>query len=212
MKKIVAVLAGALLVLGACSSGDDTSSDETTTTVAAAPSKDDAASRLLVVEDLASSDALDAPWEAGDVSEGVDITLPSCIDEDTVATDDTAAAKFVTQNDLKLPSLEQHLTGYAGTGAQDAFDDAAERLDGCDPEFVFQGEPAVGTITRVELPGLPAGAVAWRTAVTIAGAQVAITSIHVVDGDYEMSLVHVDIGEPDPAKLTGYATTAAAKL
>lgn len=213
MKRSVALCAVVVALVSGCSSGDDSSSEETTTTsAAAAPSKEDAAARLLVLADLASADALDAPWVAGDVSEGVDITLPSCIDEDAVATDDTAAAKFVTQNDLKLPSLEEHLTGYAGDGASDAFDAAAARLDGCDPEFVFQGEPAVGTISRLDLPGLPPGAAAWRTAVTIAGAQVAITSVHLVDGDWEMSLVHVDIGTPDPAKLADLANDAAAKL
>lgn len=212
MRKLCVVLVVAIALAGGCSSGDDASSEDTTTTSAGAPSKDESASRLLVVEDLASSDALDAPWVEGDVSEGVDITLPSCIDEDPISTDDTAAAKFVTQNDLKLPSLEQHITGYAGSGAQDAFDEAARRLDGCDPQFVFQGEPAVGTIERIDLPGLPAGAAAWRTAVTIAGAQVAITTVHVVAGEYEMSLVHVDIGNPDPATIGGFVTKAAAKL
>src|SRR5688572_10389679 len=129
-------VAGAVLglaLVGACSSGDDDDAgtvDESTTTTEAI----DLEAALLTPEDLATGDALDVGWLAGDVSAGVEIDLPECILE--APTGGThAEAKLVTNNDLKLPSLEEDLSVYDGAEATAAFTAAATRLDACVPEF-----------------------------------------------------------------------------
>ncbi len=101
---------------------------------------------------------------------------------------------------------------FEGSGAASAFDAAAARLDGCQPEFSYQGTPAVGEIERLPLTLGGERSGAWRTTVTIAGAGVAITTIQVQDGDHLTSLVHVDLGVPDPALLEGYVAKAVGKL
>ena len=207
MKKTAAVLVVAL-ALAACGGDDSSSSDDTTTTTSV-----DVDAMLLVPEDLNSDDALDAKWLVGDVSEGVDITLPDCIDEellDPAPADGTA--KLVRETEFKLPSVEQHVGAWTGNGAKAAYDAAIARLDACDPQFTYQGAPSAGTIARFDLPAVGDESVAWRTNVTIAGAPISITSIHVLVGDVEMSIVHTDLNTPDPAELARIATTAAAKL
>ena len=207
IKKTVAVLVVAL-ALAACSSSDDSSSDDTTTTTSV-----DVDAMLLVPEDLNSDDALDAKWLVGDVSEGVDIELPACIDEELL---DPAPvdgkAKLLRETEFKLPSVEQHIGAWTGDGAKAAYDAAVARLDACDPQFTYQGTPSAGTIARFDLPAVGDQSVAWRTNVTIAGSPVSITSIHVLVGDLEMSIVHTDLNTPDPAELGEIATKAAAKL
>jgi hypothetical protein len=207
--KTVAGAVLAIALLGACGGGDDDSDavDESTTTTAAV----DLDAALLTPEDLATGDALDAGWIVGDVSAGVEIDLPDCLIE-TPSGGTHAEAKLVTDNDLKLPSLEEDLSSYDGGGSADAFTAAATRLDACDPTFVFQGTPATGTIDRLPLTIDADESAAWRTTVNIAGVDVAITTIHVVEGDIELSFVHVDTGTPDAAVLEGYVTKALAKL
>lgn len=208
MKKVLAVLAGAVLVLGACSGDDDTSSDGATTTTSV-----DVDAMLLVPADLNSDDALDAKWAVGDVSEGVDIVLPDCIDEELLEPAPVdGRAKLVRETEFKLPSVEQHVGAWTGNGAKAAYDAAVARLDACDPQFTFQGTPSAGTIARFDLPAVGDESVAWRTNVTIAGAPVSITSIHVLVGDLEMSIVHTDLNTPDPAELAAIAAEATAKL
>lgn len=204
----------AVALVAGCSSGDDSGSGGSTTTTDRAPSSQrEVEAKLLTPADLASDDPLDVPWLVGDVSEGVDIVLPDCIDEELVEPAPTdGSAKLVSATDFKLPSLEQRLGAWTGDGAKAAFDAAVERLDGCDPQFTYQGTPSAGVIARLDLPPLGDESVAWRTVVTIAGAEVNITTIHVLVGDLEMSLVHTDITTPDPATLAEIAATAAAKL
>lgn len=211
--KLVAV-ALVIAVLGACGGGDDDdATDPTTTTTEAGPTKADAAAHVLLLEDFASADALDAKWEEGDVTAGVPIELPACIDEELQETDTTALAKFVTVNEFHLPSVDQRVTAYAGDGAAEAFDAAVARLDGCaEPEFIYDGAPAKGTTLRLDLPAAGDRSQAWRTTVTIAGAQVSITTMHVVQDDLEMSIVHTDIAQPDQAKLEALLEKATARL
>jgi hypothetical protein len=207
MKKTAAVLVVAL-ALAACGGDDSSSSDDTTTTTSV-----DVDAMLLVPEDLNSDDALDAQWAVGDVSQGVDIVLPDCIDEELLAPAPTdGTAKLIRQTEFKLPSVEQHIGAWAGDGAKAAYDAAVARLDACDPQFTYQGAPSAGTIARFDLPAVGDESVAWRTNVTIAGAPVSITSIHVLVGDVEMSIVHTDLNTPDPAELAQIAATAADKL
>ena len=212
MRRGAAVLA--VLLLAACGGGGDSSSDDTTTTtVDRTAAKADLTGRLLTPADLAPSDPLDKKWLVGDVAEGVDIQLPSCvveeIDPKAIA---GAEAKLVLDSPLHLPSLEEGIDTYAKGGAETAFAAAEQRLDGCTPEFVYQGTPSAGHIERLPLTLPGTESAAWRTTVTIAEAPVAITSIHVRQGDVELSLVHVDIGTPDVAVLEGYAAKAVAKL
>lgn len=208
------LVGGAVLVggLAGCGGDDGGSGDDvaTTTTVDAAAELEGV---LLTPEDLASDDPLDAPWIEGDPSAGVDIDLPECVLEEPPA-DATASAevRLVTQNDLKLPSLEEDVSVFDGSGAADAFAAAEARLDGCTPTFVFQGTPSDGTIERLPLTLPGEQAAAWRTTVEIAGTAVSITNIHVQDDDHELALTHVDLGTPDPAVLEGYATQALSKL
>jgi hypothetical protein len=213
MGKSLVALVVVVALLGACSSGDDDTAADGTTTTAAGASQGDVDAALLVAADLASDDPLDGVWLVGDVAEGVDIVLPECIDEELLdPAPADGAAKFVTQSDLKLPSLEQHIGGYSGDGAAAAFDAAVARLDGCEPEFTFQGTPSSGVIERLELPALGDESAAWHTTVTIAGTSVDITSFHVRDGDLEMSLVYTFVGTPDTAVIADLFTRAAAKL
>jgi hypothetical protein len=199
-------------VLAACG-GDDAGSGDvgaTTTTTVSGPDLDAA---LLTPADLNTGDALDAQWAEGDVAAGVDIKLPECVVE--AAPDGakaSAEAHLVTQNDFKLPSLEEDIASFTGTGATDAFEAAAARLDACEPTFTFQGTESVGAIERLALTLPGDQSAAWRTTVTIAGAGVSITNIHLQQGDVELALTHVDLGTPDPAVLEGFATTALAKL
>jgi hypothetical protein len=208
--KTVAIVVLALALLGACSSGDDDGgavADESTTTTEAL----DLDAALLTPEDLATGDALDAGWVVGDVSAGVEIDLPDCLLE-TPSGGTHAEAKLVTNNDLKLPSFEEDLSAYEGDGAADAFTAAATRLDGCAPEFVFQGTPSTGAIERLPLTIAADQSAAWNTTVSIAGVDVSITTIHVVAGDHELSFVHVNTGPPDATVLEGYVSKALAKL
>jgi hypothetical protein len=208
--KTVTAAVLALALLGACSGGDDDDgavADDSTTTTAAV----DLDSLLLTPDDLATGDALDAAWIIGDVSAGVEIELPEClIEAPTGATH--AEAKLVTDNALKLPSLEEDLSVYEGDAAAEAFTAAATRLDACVADFVFQGTPAAGAIDRLPLTLPGDQSAAWRTTVAIAGVDVAITTIHVQADDHELSLVHVGTGTPEPTVLEGYATKAVAKL
>ncbi|MDQ2650591.1 MAG: hypothetical protein M3Z03_13715 [Actinomycetota bacterium] len=207
----LAVVGVALVgALGACG-GDDSGEAEATTTTADLGAPLEAA--VLTPEDLASDDPLDAAWVVGDVSAGVDIELPACVlEEPPAGALASAEARLVTQNDLKLPSLEEDVSVFEGSGAADAFAAAGERLDSCDPTFVFGGTPSVGAIDRLALTLPGEQSAAWRTTVTIAGTGVAITNIHIQDGDHELALTHVDLGEPNPAVLEGYATLALSKL
>lgn len=211
MRKVVASLVAVVALVGACGGDDSSSSSEEPVDEGPPQSLVDAS--LLTVEDLASDDPLDAPWIVGDVAEGVDIVLPDCIDEELLAAAPAdGEAKFVTQNDLKLPSIEQHVGGYPGQGSKAAFNAAVERLDACEPEFTYQGTPSTGTMARLELPTFGDESAAWRLTVTIAGTDVAITTLHVWAGDLEMSIVHTDVGTPDVATLTALFTKAADKL
>ena len=136
MRKLSVVLV-VVFALAACGGDDSSSSDDTTTTTSV-----DVASMLLVPEDLSSDDALDAQWAVGDVSEGVDIVLPDCIDEellDPAPVDGTA--KLIRQTEFKLPSVEQHVGAWPGDGAKAAYDAAVARLDGCDPQFTYRARP-----------------------------------------------------------------------
>ena len=203
----------AVALLGACGGDDDDAAepgDEPTSTTDGSAALDAA---LLTPADLDTGNDLDATWAVGNVSEGVDIQLPECLVE-TAADGATASAetKLVTETDLKLPSLEQDLAAFDAGGAAAAFDAAAARLDGCTPEFVYQGTPAMGAIARLPLTLGGERSAAWRTTVTIAGAGVSITTVHLQVGDVEAALVHVDLGTPDPAVLEGYVGKALAKL
>jgi hypothetical protein len=203
------------LALVAACGGDDgpDASDDTAPVADAAPAAAELDAALLTPADLDTGNDLDAGWELGDVSEGVEIDLPACITEeadgDAAA---TAETKLVTRNDLKLPSLEEYLAAYEDDGAAAAFDAAAARLDACAPEFVYEGTPSLGTTERLPLALDGEPAAAWRTTVTIAGAGVAITNVHAVQGDVVLTLVHVDLGTPDAALLESYARKALAKL
>ena len=217
--KTLATAVLSLSLLAAC--GGDDSGDEgapaadtsTTADDGAAAAEEALQGALLTPADLDTGNDLDAGWEVGDVSAGVDIDLPDCVVE---AVDGQAAAgastKLVTKNDLKLPSIEEYVGTYEAGAAAAAFEVAAARLDACQPEFVFQGTPSTGAIERLPLtlPGEQSGA--WRTTVTIAGAGVSITNVHLVQDDLEVALVHVDLGTPDPALLESIVGTAAAKL
>jgi hypothetical protein len=206
------------LLLAACSGGDDdddgaAASSTTTTTIDDATVTQDLEAMLLTLEDLASDDPLDVQWLAGDVAEGVDIQLPACVVEEPLEGVAAAVeAKFVKDTPFKLPSLEQDLAVYERTGAIEAFAAAEARYDGCTPEFVFEGAPSVGTIERLPLTLPGQQSAAWRVTVTIAETAISITSIHIQQGDVEMSLVHVDAGVPDPADLEAIAAAATAKL
>jgi hypothetical protein len=212
--KVSALAAVLVLAVSACGGSDD-ASGSSDTNGASAPSKVEVAAHLLTVADLPTPDALDAPWEVRDVTEGVEIQIPACLDEDRLAGDHTAQAKLAKVTDFHLPSLEQQITGYPDdAGARTAYDAAAARLDGCaNPEFVYQETPSAGAITPLDL-GVDLGprAKAWRTTVTIAGAQIAVTTIHVAKGNLEMSIVYTDIGNPDTATIAGYASTATGKM
>jgi hypothetical protein len=204
----------AVILLGACGGGDDDDAaepeDDPTSTTDGSVALE---ATLLTPADLDTGNDLDATWAVGDVSEGVDIQLPECLVE-TAADGATASAetKLVTETDLKLPSLEQDVAAFDAGGAAAAFEAATARLDGCTPEFVYQGTPAMGAIARLPLTLGGEQSAAWRTTVTIAGAGVSITTVHLQDGDLEASLVHVDLGTPDPAVLEGYVAKALAKL
>ena len=214
--RILRSLTVAGLLLAACGGDDDDGGDPTTTTAAI----DDAAvaeelkGRLLALEDLQSEDALEARWAVGAVDEGVDIDLPACVVEDPPPDALGAAeATFVRQTQFKLPSLEEDLARYDdAVGAAAAFDAAVARLDGCTPEFVFEGASSTGTIERLDLALPGEQAAAWRTTVTIAQTPISITTIHVQEGDLELSLVHVDAAVPEAAVLQDYATKALAAL
>lgn len=211
----LAAAALSLALLAACGGDDDSSADAPTTTAdpsAAATAELEAA--LLTPADLDTGNDLDAGWDVGDVSAGVDIELPDCVVEaEDEAAAASAATKLVTKNDLKLPSLEEYLAQHDdAAGAAAALTAASERLDACQPEFVFQGEPAQGTTARLPLTLGGDQSAAWRTTVTIAGANVAITNIHVVQGDVALAMVHVDLGNPDAALVESYVTKALAKL
>ena len=207
----------AIVTIGACGGGgggdkgsaaDTTSTTEDVTALTAA-----LASRALTPADLATGDSLDVGWSEGDVTQGVDITLPDCVVEKPgSAAEASSSTKLVTNNDLHLPAIEQGVAQYADGGAEKAFADAAARLDACEPTFVFQGESVQGTTERLPLDVPGDQAAAWRTTVTIAGAPVSVTTIHVQDGDLEVSLVHTDLGTPDPAVLDALAAKAVAKL
>lgn len=209
------VVVGLLAGCGGDDSGDgDKAADEpTATTVDTAATQAALDAAVLTPEDLSTGDALDVAWAEGSVSDGVDIQLPECVVEvpgaGAVA---SAEAQLVSQTAFKLPSVEEDLSAYEGSGAADAFDAAVARLDGCEPTFVFEGTESPATIERLKLtlPGEQSGA--WRTIVTIAGQGVAITSIHIQDGDHELALVHVDLGTPDPAAIEGIVTKAFTKL
>lgn len=217
MRSLRIVVLAAAVLTAACGGGDDDDGAVASSTTAAV---DDAAvtsalrGQLLALEDLATDDPLDTPWVAGDVQEGVDIELPGCVVEEPLADAlGGVEGKFVTQSDLKLPSLEEDLARYEDAdGAAAAFDAAVARLDGCTPVFVFQGTPSDGSIERLALTLPGEQSAAWRTTVTIAGAVVSVTTIHVQQGDLELVLVHTDLATPDPAALEGYAAKAAARL
>lgn len=217
MRTAAALLAIGLV--GACSSGAGGGGDKAAGDPPASTTEDRAAltaalgARALTPEDLATGDALDVGWSAGDVTQGVDIVLPDCVLEEAGGTAEASTStKLVTNSDLHLPSIEQGLAQYPTGGASKAFDDAAARLDACEPTFIFQGAPAVGTTERLPLTVGGDQAAAWRTTVTIAGAAVSVTTIHVQDGDLEVSLVHTDLGTPDAAALEGLVAKAIAKL
>ena len=209
-------LAGVLVsvsLLAACGGSSSTAAKATTTTVDAAAAKAALTARLLTPADLATGDALDAGWEPGDVSKGVDIKLPACVQEAPGAQATTGAEiRLVTKNNLHLPSLQEDLSSFAPGGAATELATATKRLDACVPAFVFQGAPATGAIQRLPFTVAGATALAWRTTVTIAGAGVSITNVHLVKGDTELALIHVDLGTPDIAVLQAFATKALAKL
>jgi hypothetical protein len=213
----VSGLAAGILLAGC--GGDDSSAGGADEPIVTTTAADDGAAQaaldaaMLTPADLATGDALDAVWVEGNVSDGVDIELPACVVEEPGAGAVVSAeATLITQNDFKLPSLEEDVSVYEGTGASDAFAAAAARLDGCTPVFVFQGTESPAAIERLPLTLPGDQSAAWRTSVTIAGANVAITSIHVQAGDHELALVHVDLGAPEPAVLEGYVAKAVAKL
>jgi hypothetical protein len=211
IKKALLVLAAGAMVLSAC--GGDDSADGTATTVAPGPSKAELTAKVLTADDLATGDPLDVGWSAGDLGDGVDITLPECVDEDRFDSARTAVAKLVTNSPLKLPALEEHLTAYAEPGAVDAAVNAvAARLDTCAPAFEFQGTPSTGTITRLEMPMMGDTVEAWQTSVDIAGTQVAITNAYVQEGDLVAAFVHVDGGTPDTATIAALLQKAVDKL
>lgn len=211
IKKTLLVLVAGAMALAACG-GDDSTASSTTTT-AAGPSKAELTALLLTPADLGTGDALDAKWATGDVSDGVDITLPKCVDEDQFDGSSTVVAKLVTDNPLKLPALEEHLTAYADRAAADAsLKAAATRLDGCAPEFIFQGTTSKGTIARLEVPSLGDATEAWRTTVEIAQTQVAITNVYTRVGNDVVSFVHVDAGNPDVTAITALFQKGVDKL
>lgn len=213
VKKVLLVLAAGAMVVAACGGDDGDSADATTTTAAAGPSKAELTAKLLTADDLATGDPLDVGWSAGDLSEGVDIELPKCVDEDQFDTAGTAVAKLVTNSPLKLPALEEHVTGYADAAAVDvAMNAAATRLDDCTPEFDFEGTPSTGEIDRLEMPAMGDAVEAWRTTVEIAGTQVAITNAYVQKGDRIAAFVHVDGGNPDTAAISALLQKGIDKL
>lgn len=209
---VALVVAASGAGVAGCGGGDDGSAEPTTTSEAA-PTVD-AADHVLRLEDFASDDPLDAPWEEGDVSAGVPIELPACIDEAGAAADGTVTAKFVTVTDLHLPAVDQQVTAHrSAADAAAAYDEAVARLDGCGtPTFVYEGEPSTGSTTVLELPAMAERSRAWRTTVTIAGAQVSITTVHAVEGVLHMSLVHTEVGAPDQARIEAIVAKAAARL
>jgi hypothetical protein len=184
-----------------------------TTTIDAAKLKSALEARLLTPADLTTGDALDVGWEHGDAGGGVDIKLPDCVQENAGSGAVTSAASdLIQKTDLKLPAVQEDLSSYSSGGAQKAFTAAEARLDSCQPTFVFQGTPSTGKIERLPLTVGSQQSQAWRTTVTIAGAAVSITSIHVQQGDVEMALVHVDLGTPDTAAIEALGAKALAKL
>ena len=201
-------------MLAACGGGgSSTAAKATTTTADAAAAKAALTSLLLTPADLVTGDALDAGWEAGDVSKGVDIKLPACVQEAIGAQATTGVeTRLVTKSGLHLPSLQEDLSSFGSGGAASDLAAATKRLDACVPTFVFQGSPTTGQIQPLPFTVTGATATAWRTTVTIAGAGVAITNVHVVKGDVELSLIHVDLGTPDIAALQGLAQKALTKL
>jgi hypothetical protein len=213
-------VASALLaigLIGACGGGggsDKAASDPTTSTTEDHAALTAAlAAHTLTPQDLATGDSLDVGWSEGDVTQGVDIQLPDCVLEKADSTAEASStAKLVTNSDLHLPAVEQGVAQYSDGGAEKAFADAAARLDSCKPTFVFQGTPVEGTTERLPLTEAGDQSAAWRTTVTIAGAAVSVTTIHVQDGDLEVSLLHTDIGTPDPAALNDLVAKALAKL
>lgn len=215
-KAVAAALVTAGLLAGCGGDDGGATADpapEATTTTEAAFDPAAFAALVLTPDDLATGDSLDVGWVVGDVSAGVDIELPECVLEETPAdATATAESKLVTDNDLKLPSLEEDLGLFPAGGAAAAFEAAGARLNACDPTFVFQGAEAVGQIAPITLALGGDRSAAWRTTVTIAGAAVSITNVHVQQGDYELSLVHVDLGTPDPTLIEGFAAKALAKL
>jgi hypothetical protein len=211
--RIVALVA-AVTLAAACSGGDDDDgAAASSTTAEPAATTADLEARLLTLEDLAPESSLDAAWLQGDVAEGVDIQLPGCVVEEPLeGAVGAVEAKFVRDTVFKLPSIEEDLAEYEGTGAADAFAAAGARYDGCTPEFVFEGAPSVGTVERLPLTLGGEQSAAWRISVTIAETAISITSIHVQQGDLELSLVHVDVGVPIPADLEAIAAKAIGKL
>jgi hypothetical protein len=218
MKQLAIVTLAAVLALSACSGGDDddagADTDATTTTVDAAALTTELEGQLLTLEDLATEDSLDAAWLEGNVQEGVDIDLPACVVEETPAGALAGAeAKFVRDTAFKLPSLEEDLAVFAdAAGASAAYEAAVARYDGCTPEFTFEGATSTGTIAPLALTLGGDEAKAWRITVTIAETPISITSIHVLQGDHELSLVHVDAAVPAEADLEDYAAKALAHL
>lgn len=206
-------LAAAVVLLAACGGGDDDDASPSTT-IEPVVVVADLDGMLLTLADLAPDDPLEAAWLEGKVDDGVDIQLPDCLIEDPgVEALGSAEATFVRDTPFKLPSLEQDLSQYAdAAAAAEAFEVAADRLDGCVPEFVFEGTPSSGTIARLPLTLGGDESAAWRTTITIAETAISITSIHLVEGDLELSFVHVDAGIPDPAVLEGHVAMALAKL
>lgn len=205
-----AVAISAVGLLAACGGDDSTAIPDSSTSSTVPPP--DLTQLVLAPTDLNSGDALDAQWEVGDVSEGVDIVLPECVVEEpgdkAIA---SAEAKLVTVSPLHLPSVEEDLSAFGPDDAAKAFAAAELRLDDCAPQFVYQGEPVDGTIERLPLTLGGDQAAAWRTSVTIGGAAVSITSMHIVSGNLGVALVHVDVGVPDTSVLEGLAATALAK-
>lgn len=204
----------AIVLLAGCGGGDDGDAATTTTAADAGPTKADASAHLLRLEDVLSDDSLDAPWEAGDAAADVPIELPTCIDESTVATDATAVAKFVTVNDFSVPAVDEQVTAFVDdAAAAEAFDAAVERLDGCgSSEFVYDGTPSPATTVRLDLPALGERSQAWRTTSEIAGSKINITTVHLLVGDLEASIVHTAIGEPNPVELDRILQNAVARL
>lgn len=212
----LAGVAACVALLAACGGGggddDPAASDSTQPTVDVAR-QTELEGRLLVAADLDTGDSLDVGWEAGDVSAGVDIQLPGCVEEAAGAgAVASATAKLVQKTALHLPSLQETLSAFGSDGATTAFDAAAQRLDACTPTFVFQGVSSTGTIERMAIAAAGDRSQAWRTVVTIAGTEVSITNVHVIVGDTEVALVHVDGGRPEAAVIDGLVAKVLAKL